>query len=96
MLEVWRVAGAQTGAASLAKSITSEVISGTGEKLDWHPRCEYLAHSGGERASVFTSTLDPIWSTKTTYPSDVRFSDDGKMLAVGDWSKGAIHSWPAA
>jgi hypothetical protein len=30
MLEVWRVAGAQTGAASLAKSITSEVISGTG------------------------------------------------------------------
>jgi WD40 repeat protein len=96
MLEAWRDGGAQAGVASLAHSFSSEVISGTGERLDWHPRSEYLAHSGGEHASVFTSTLDPVSSAKSQYPSDVRFSDDGTLLAVGGWSEGAVHRWPPA
>jgi WD40 repeat protein len=95
-LEVWRVGGAPAGAASLAHSLSSEAISGTGEQLDWHPGSRYLAHSGDNHARVFTSTLDPVWSTKTLYPCDVRFSDDGTMLAVGDWSRGAVHRWPPA
>jgi len=93
-IEVRRVSGAPGCGASLAHSSCSDVISGTGARLDRRPRSRYLAHCDGGHTSVFTPTLDPVWSTAPAYP-DGRFSDDGTLRAAGDWSKGAVYRRPA-
>jgi hypothetical protein len=93
-IEVWSLGTTAEGAATLRHALDWPALSGTGDALDWHPRSGLLAYSGAERAKVFTSELEPFWFTETESPSDVRFSDDGSLLAIGDWSKGAVHAWP--
>ncbi len=93
-IEFWHLAGKPVGSASRLRALEWPAISGTGEALDWHPQSGFLAHSGARRATVFSAGPEPFWSAESAYASDVRFTSDGALLAVGDWSEGAVYGWP--
>ncbi len=93
-IEVWQL-GRQPGeGAFLLRALERGAVSGTGDGLDWHPQSTFVAQAGANRATVFTAQLETFWSVKSLYASDVRFTSDGALLAVGDWSKGAVYEWP--
>jgi outer membrane protein assembly factor BamB len=87
-VEVWALE-AFTGRAVVAASWPT-AISGTGDAVAWHPSGTLIAHAGARSASILTAELAPIWHEPFPFPSDVAFSADGCLLAVGDWSKGAV------
>jgi len=64
--------------------------SGTGTGLSWHPSGRTLAYAGGGQALLLTRELRVIWSAPFRYASDVAFSPNGDLLAIGDWSRGAV------
>jgi WD40 repeat protein len=64
--------------------------SGTGTGLSWHPTGRTLAYAGGGQALLLTRELRVIWSAPFRYASDVAFSPNGDLLAIGDWSRGAV------
>jgi hypothetical protein len=93
-IEIWTLGRRPAGSAAPVHTLDWQAVSGTGEALDWHPQSTFLALSGADRATVFTAQLGAFWSVKSAYASDVRFTSDGALLAVGDWSNGAMYEWP--
>jgi WD40 repeat protein len=87
-VEIWAL-DRPTGSAVVTASWPT-ARSGTGSAVSWHPSGELVAHAGGTFASILTAELEPVWHEQFPYPSDVTFSADGSLLAVGDWSKGAV------
>jgi WD40 repeat protein len=66
-------------------------VSGSGYALRWHPEADMLAYAASGVALLLTSEAKPLWwGPGFQYASDVRFSSAGDLLAVGDWSKGAV------
>src|SRR4051794_2270587 len=66
-------------------------ISGSGYALAWHPEAEIVAYAASGVALLLTADAAPIWwAPGFEYGCDATFSRDGDLLAVGDWSKGAV------
>jgi WD40 repeat protein len=66
-------------------------ISGTANALSWHPTKDMLAYAASGVVLLLTSEARPLWwGAGFQYGSDVCFSPDRNLLAVGDWSKGAV------
>jgi WD40 repeat protein len=87
-VEIWMLDASLEAAVVTASWRTA--ISGTADAVAWHPTEAFVAHAGGRAASVLSADLVPVWHEEFAYPSDVAFSTDGSLLAVGDWSKGAV------
>lgn len=85
-VELWQLAGRRPKV--LARWPTA--ISGTGEHVAWSPDGRFLAHAGAHYATVLDDQLRVVWHAPFDYASDVAFSPDGRLLAVGDWSKGVV------
>jgi hypothetical protein len=87
-VEVWALDASRDAAVVTASWPTA--ISGTGAAVAWHPTESFVAHAGGRAAWILTADLAPVWHAEFAYPSDVAFSTGGSLLAIGDWSKGAV------
>ncbi|MGZ4391250.1 MAG: WD40 repeat domain-containing protein [Gaiellaceae bacterium] len=69
--------------------------SGTDEAVAWSPAGTSVAYAGAGQALVLTPELHVLWRADFQYPSDVTYSPDGGLLAIGDWSSGAVIPPPA-
>jgi WD40 repeat protein len=65
-------------------------IAGTGDVVACSADGRFVAHAGGGAATILDDELRVVWHEPFEYPSDVAFSPDGRLLAVGDWSKGVV------
>ena len=79
-------------------AITSQLenvdYGGSGFRLAWSPDGALLAHTGDRRGEVYNAALHLLHTEPLPFPSDVEFSPDGSLLALGDWSAGISLAWP--
>jgi WD40 repeat protein len=91
LIEAWQIDGNRLellGEHSVA-------TSGTGDAVAWSPAGTSIAYAGAGQALVLTPELHVVWRADFRYPSDVAYSPDGDLLAIGDWSSGAVIPPPA-
>jgi WD40 repeat protein len=91
-LEIWDISAPQEPAL-LHRAAAAQ--GGTGDSLAWSPDGEFLVHGADGAGRVFTGSLDEVRTAQVQYVSDAEFSPDGRLLALGDWSKGIVMAWPS-
>jgi WD40 repeat protein len=91
-LEVWDIS-APHEPALLHSSPAAQ--GGSGDSLAWSPDGGFLVHGADGAGRVFTPELDEVMTVPVEYVSDAEFSPDGRLLALGDWSKGIVVAWPS-
>jgi WD40 repeat protein len=64
---------------------------GTGSALAWSPKADFLGSVQAEKVVVYRAgSLEPFREFVLPYPSDVAFSPDGRLVAVGSWESGFV------
>jgi hypothetical protein len=67
------------------------VPGGTGCALRWSKDSGYLGFVNRDRISVIEApSFDDVWAHILEYPSDLDFSPDAALVALGSWSTGKI------
>ena len=78
-----------TGWTSRHTTVTHK--GGTSLAMAWSPDDSRLALTEGPCISVFeAATLTRVAQHEIPYPCDVAWSSDGRLLALGSWSKGIV------
>jgi WD40 repeat protein len=64
---------------------------GTGSALAWSPKADFLGSVQAGKAVVYRAgSLELFREFVLAYPSDVAFSPDGRLVAVGSWESGLV------
>jgi len=96
----WLAAGGQNGSITLwqMENGTLEVADtldcgGWIDRLNWHPTCNYLAFNWGKTVQIWDADQSETLMTLPglAAPQDIRWSPDGKHLAIA--IKSNIHIW---
>jgi hypothetical protein len=64
---------------------------GTGSALAWSPRADLLGSVQEGKVIIYRAdSLKPSQEFTPPYPSDVAFSPDGSLIAIGSWKSGLV------
>ena len=69
---------------------TKAKLGGTGAAVRWGPSLLGSVQDG--RVELLSPSLERVGGADLVYPSDVSFSPDGALIALGSWSEGTVRS----
>jgi len=77
-----------SGTRSASCTVT---CGGTGTALAWAPRADLLGSVQDGKAVIYCAeTLKPYRDYALSYASDIGFSPDGRLVAIGSWKCGVV------
>jgi WD40 repeat protein len=64
---------------------------GTGSALAWSPKADFLGSVQDGKVIIYRAeSLKPFRDFALAYPSDIAFSPDGRLVAIGSWESGLV------